>query len=50
VVRVPLLRHIKVLLVSPLGGPHSIRGIGKLMAGVALNRVAKCRPFPLERG
>jgi hypothetical protein len=38
------------VLVSPLGGPHSIRGVGKSVAGVALNRVAKCRPFPLERG
>ena len=44
-------RHLNVTLVSPLGGPHSIRGVGKLATGAALNRVAGHRPFlSVERG
>ena len=30
------------VLVSPLGGPHSIRGVGAQVASGALNYVAKC--------
>jgi hypothetical protein len=38
------------VLVSPLGGPHRIRGVGKSVTDVAPNRAAKCWPFPSERG
>ena len=30
---------------SPLGGPHSIRGVGKSATGAALNHVAKYGPL-----
>ena len=36
---------ITIILVSPLGGPHSIRGVGKLATSAALSRVTGHRPF-----